>query len=73
MYELQTADPEIWQEFCSREFTVNTSNQIPFTRLAVDHAQEQENKNIKGQGAISGITQSPATLLKFCLSAPELA
>ncbi|KAG1667291.1 hypothetical protein GQR58_018537 [Nymphon striatum] len=56
-----------------RGFTVNTSNKIPFTRLGLDHAQEQQNKNLKGQGAISGITQSPATLLKFCMCAPELA
>ncbi len=51
--------------FASGGFTVNTSNQIPFTRLGLDHAQEQQNKTLKGQGAINGITQSPATLLKF--------
>ena len=73
MYKLQTTDPEIWNEFMSKSFTVNTSNQIPFTRLGVDQAQEQANKTLKGQGAISGITQSPATLLKFCMCAPELA
>ncbi|KAG1673814.1 hypothetical protein GQR58_015421 [Nymphon striatum] len=69
MYELQTTDPDTWSFFASggfTVFTVNTSNQIPFTR-------EQQNKNLKGQGAISGITQSPATLLKFCTCAPELA
>lgn len=73
MCRLQTTDPEIWQDFMAHEFTVNTSNQIPFTRIGIDHAQEHVNKNLKGQGAIGGITQSPATLLKFCMCAPELA
>lgn len=73
MYQLQTTDPEAWLQFLSKDFTVNTSNKIPFTRLGIDHAQEQVNKNLKGQGAISGITQYPATLLKFCMCAPELS
>ena len=73
MYQLQTTDPEIWQDFLQQEFTVNTSNQIPFTRLGIDQAQEHQNKNLKGQGSINGITQSPATLLKFCMCAPELS
>ena len=34
---------------------------------------EHLNKKTKGQGGISGITTYPATLLKFCLTAPELA
>lgn len=73
MYQLQTTDPEVWLQFLSKDFTVSTSNKIPFTRLGVDHAQEHVNKNQKGQGAISGITQNPATLLKFCMCAPELS
>ncbi len=59
--------------FLEREFTVNTATSIPFTRLGLDHAQEQQNKSINVQGAINGITQSPSALLKFCLCAPELA
>ena len=73
MYQLERADPKVWLQFLSNEFTVNTSNRIPFTRLGLDHAQEHVNKNLKGQGAISGITQNPATLLKFCMCAPELS
>jgi hypothetical protein len=73
MYQLERTDPKVWLQFLSNEFTVNTSNIIPFTRLGLDHAQEHVNKNLKGQGAISGITQIPATLLKFCMCAPELS
>jgi len=50
-----------------RNFSVNTSNNVPFTRISVDRAMEHLNKVTKGQGRISGITTStPQTLLKFC-------
>ena len=73
MHEMATTDPDIWQEFANGDFTVNTSNTVPFTRIAVDQAMEHLNKAAKGQGGISGITSNPNTLLKFCLSGPELA
>ena len=57
MYQLQTTDPKLWLQFLSNDFTANTSNGIPFTRIGLDHAQEHVNKNLKGQGAISGIMQ----------------
>ena len=72
MDAIKTSDPELWQSFNNGEFAVNTSNRIPFTRIGVDQAMEHLNKSTKGQGGISGITSYPATLLKFCLTAPEL-
>jgi hypothetical protein len=76
MHEMKTTDSKIWQEFVKSfygDFTVNTSNTVPFTRIAVDQAMEHLNKSTKGQGGISGITSNPKTLLKFCLTGPELA
>ena len=73
MDAIKTSDPELWQSFNNGEFAVNTSNRIPFTRIGVDQAMEHLNKSTKGQVGISGITSYPATLLKFCLTAPELA
>ncbi len=55
------------------DFTISASNLGPFTRLEVDQAQDHVNKKLKGQGAVSGITQTPIILLKFCLCVPELA
>lgn len=72
MQELETVDPKTWTEFVSGNFTVNTSSSMPFTRIGVDHAMEHQNKVTKGKGGISGITSNPTTLLKFCLTAPEL-
>ena len=73
MHEMETTDPDIWQEFANGEFTVNTSNTVPFTRIAVDQAMEHLNKSTKSQGGISVIPSNPKTLLKFCLTGPELA
>ena len=73
MDAIKISDPKLWQSFNNGEFAVNTSNRIPFTRIVVDQAMEHLNKSTKGQGGISGITSYPATLLKFCLTAPELA
>ena len=72
MHELETTDADIWQDFLNGNFTVNTSNTVPFTRIGIDQAQEHLNKLTKGQGGISGIASYASTLLNFCLTAPEL-
>lgn len=38
MHELKTADPDTWDEFLRGNFTVNTSNSVPFTCIDVDQA-----------------------------------
>ena len=73
MHDMKTTDPDIWQEFVNSEFTVNTSNAVPFTRIGVDQAMEHLSKSTKGQGGISGITSCLKTLLKFYLTGPKLA
>jgi len=40
MHELKNTDPDIWQEFVNGDFSVNTSNNVPFTRIGVDQAME---------------------------------
>ena len=72
-HKFESANPETWDEFLRGNFKVSTSNNVPFTRIGVDHAMEHLNKATKGQGGISGITSTPQTLLKFCLTGPELA
>lgn len=46
---------------------------MPFTSIGSDHAMEQKNKNLKVNGGITGLTQMPTTLSKFCLVAPVLS
>ena len=54
MYALKSNDVKTW-DFLSENFSVNKSN-VPFCALGTDHALEQENKNMKVLGGITGIT-----------------
>jgi hypothetical protein len=60
-----------YYEFEQGGFTVNTSP-VAFTAVGVDQAQEHLNKDHKGDGGISGITNYPDVLLRYCLSTPGL-
>ena len=63
-YASREMHPNIWGRLVSGEFAVTKSN-IPFTTIGADHAQEQDNKDIKGDGGLQGITNIPATLLRY--------
>ena len=67
MYDMKTDDHQSWIEMVEGNFTVNTSNNVPFTNVGVDHEQKRRNKRTKDVGGMSGITTSPQTLIKFCL------
>ena len=41
--------------------------------MAIDHAHEQNNKTVKGDGGVIGLTENSAQLLKWMLSGPEIA
>ena len=56
MRELEERDPNIWQFFLDRHFSVQI-NHISGTAKVVDHAGEQENKKLKIQGGLVGITR----------------
>ena len=72
MYSLKDTHSDIWQVFCDGGFVVQ-KGAINFTAIGVDQAQEHINKTHKGDGGIDGITTSPETLLKYCLSTSELS
>jgi len=72
MHQLQQPKPGVWYEFENGGVTVNT-NPVPFTAIGVDQAQEHINKVHKGHGCISGLTNSPDALLRYCLRTPVLA
>ena len=68
----RTTDPKMWNMFQTGGFALK-ANSIPFTGIGVDQGQEFLNKILKGEGGLRGITNRPAALLQFCLSASELA
>ena len=46
---------------------------IPFCSVGSDHALEQENKLLKVNRGVVGLTQSPTALHRFFLISPSLA
>lgn len=71
MNALKISDEDLWNELKRGCWVVNR-NQIPFCALGADEALEQQNRKLKVLGGLVGITQKPATLARFFLSAPEL-
>ena len=55
MVALKNNDVEIWNYFKEGNFCVQKSR-IPFVAVGRDHAGEQENKVLKIQGGLQGIT-----------------
>ena len=49
------------------------STNRPFSVTAIDHAHEQNNKVVKGDGGAVGLLQNPKALLRWMVAGPELA
>ena len=45
----------------------------PFSSIALDHAHEQVNTLVKGDGWAVGLTENPKALLRWTIAGPELA
>ena len=50
-----------------------TSHSRHFHPLALDHAHEQANALVKGDGGACGLPENPAALLRWMVAGPELA
>lgn len=44
-----------------------------FSALAIDHAHEQNNASVKGDGGAVGLTENPSALRRWMVSGPEMA
>lgn len=53
-------------------FTVQKTDHL-FSKIALDHAHEQNNAIVKGDGGAIGLTESPAALQRWMVSGPEMA
>ena len=71
MIGLKNSDLEIWNYFKGGNFCVQKS-QIPFVAIGRDHAGEQENKVLKIQGGLQGITRQENARIRYFLIAPIL-
>ena len=71
MCELPVKHPNVFQQFSSGSFLVHKTKR-PFSAIALDHAHEQENASIKGDGGAVGLTENPAALRRWMVSGPEV-
>ena len=54
------------------KFTVQKTKHA-FSSIAMDHAHEQMNACIKGDGGAVGLTENPSALLRWMVAGPEIA
>ena len=71
MLQLEHDDPAIWKHFMEGNFSVQKSK-IPFTALGRDHAGEQQNKIMKIEGGLKGISKEENARVRHFLTAPVL-
>jgi len=72
MVTLHKTHPYVFNEFCKGNFTVKKT-QNRFSNIAIDHAHEQNNGCVKGDGGAVGLTENPMALKRWMVSGPEIA
>ena len=71
MLLLKHKHPEICAAFQDGGFVVQPSNK-PFSAISIDQVQKINNKVIKGDGGIIGLTKNKSTLERWLVCAPEI-
>ena len=64
MLALDNIAPRIVTEFEKGHFVVHKTHNT-FYSIAIDHAREQNNKLVKGEGGVIGLTESAPQLLRW--------
>ena len=49
------------------------NTQCVLSSIAIDHAHEQNNKLVKGEGGVIGLTESPPRLIRWMVCGPEMS
>ena len=71
MQVLSSKHQDVYHHFSDGAFVVHKTSRA-FSSIALDHAHEQVNALVKGQGGAVGLTENPAALRKWMLAGPEL-
>ena len=64
--------PDVCAESCNGSFVVHKTKGL-FPSIALDHAHEQVNAAVKGEGGAIGLTENPSPLRRWMVADPELA
>ena len=72
MCELPVQHRDVFQKFCDGSFMVHKTERL-FSSIALDHAHEQLNLEVKGEGRAVGLTENPAALGRWMVDGQEVA
>ena len=72
MQALSRTHPDILRNFVEGKFVIRSSEKN-FPSISIDLAHKQNNKHIKGQGGIIGLTANESALNHWIVSGPEIA
>ena len=72
MCQLKEKHPSVCTAFNQGSFVVHKTKK-PFSAIALDHAHEQVNSVVKGEGGAVGLTESAAALRRWMVAGPELS
>ncbi|XP_078492496.1 uncharacterized protein LOC144748319 [Ciona intestinalis] len=72
MLTLEDTDQDVATKFARGSFVVGKTKH-KFSSIALDHAHEQNNKCVKGDGGAIGLTEDSSQLLRWMLAGPEVA
>ncbi|KAK3921569.1 DNA primase [Frankliniella fusca] len=70
--QLQHTCPHVYECFSEGGFVVNKTKNA-FSSLGIDHAHEQNNAIVKGEGGVSGLSHVPSALRRWTIGGPEIS
>ena len=74
MQALSRTHPDILRNFVEGKFVIRSSEKnFSSIIISIDQAHEQNNKHVKGQGGIIGLTANESALNRWIVSGPEIA
>ena len=72
MRALQVKHPDVYRHIRQRQFVVHKTKHA-FSAIALDHAHEQINASVKGDGGAVGLTENPGALRRWMVAGLEVA
>ena len=72
MCELPLQHRDVFQKFCDGLFVVHKTER-PFSSIALDHAHDKLNSEVKEEGGAVGLTDNPAVFGRWMVGRPEVA
>ena len=70
MQPLSRTHPDILRSFVEGKFVIHSSEKN-FSSISIDQAHGQNNKHVKGQGGIIGLTANESALNRWIVSGPK--